>query len=319
MFFEDLDSLFRCVLEKNRVLVFGDLGRLPHVVVEHLSTHHSMLKIYFVSIQYPLSIPNNVQQFRQITERDATKAKCDLLVLLEPRDHAIVPANYPNAGSIVVFTSHAILDIKNSETVFLGIYFRSTRDRIDRMSRIQEKMEGVEESDDVEIVKRHVAHESVITIGPESHCDVVLSSGKRVSPPPTATQNFVIVDLSKVTRPLSIFLFYLDAIDYMMENIDQIESWCVCFATEGTRKYENFVQESIDRLHCATYFRPHLKRLLPLLPFYKSGTIDATYDLPVSRIVRHEYVSPNSLDEAFKTAIVHDSAELVGGVFSILH
>ena len=323
MFFDDLESLFRYVLEKDRVVVYGDLGRLPHVVIDYLSTHHSDLKIVFVSPHYPISIPNNVNQFREMkyVTRDAAKSKCDLLVLLEPIDHSTVSSDYPGAGSVVTFTSHAVLDVRDGFDA--AIYFHSVAqttesDRVDRIRRLRNKLEGSEENDDVQIAKNHIDHPSVVTVGPGNHSDVVLSAGK---PPPPLNGGdgfFVVVDLTTATLPDSIFLFSLDAFDFMVENLDRVEGWSVCFPLEGTRKYEDFVQECIDRLHCSAIFKPHLRRLLPLLPFYKSGTMETTFEIPVHRYELMEYVAPETLEEAFRTAIAFDTRHLVGGVLSVI-
>lgn len=320
MFYEDLDSLFKTVLESDQTLVYGDLGRLPHIVVQHLSSHHAHLKVLFVSFYYPVSFPNHLQ-FRNIQHKDIRESKCDLLVFIEPSAHSIIKHNYPNAGSTLILTSHAVLDLQNP-SIRHAIYFHNAGGTLDwpkRILQLMSKLEGSEENENVHVVKHHISHPSVVTVGRGSHSDITLSPGKSAELPDTPAAHFVIVDLTDISITTGIFLYFWDAFDYMATYLDRVERWSVCFGRQRKIRYDNFVQECIDRLHCSPVFQKHLKRILPLLPFYKSGTIDKNFeDIEIFRLIRHEYVAPETLDDAFKMAIAFDTKPLVGGVFSII-
>lgn len=323
MFYEDLNSLFKTVLDSDQTLVYGDLGRLPHIVVQHLSSHHAHLKVMFVSFYYPVSFPNHLQ-FRNIQHKDIHESKCDLLVFIEPSAHSIIKHNYPSAGSTLILTSHAVLDLLNP-SIRHAIYFHNAggggsfdwSQRIDRIRQLISKLEGSEENENVHVVKHHISHPSVVTIGRGSHSDITLFPGKCAELPDNS--HFVIVDLTDISITTGIFLYFWDAFDYMATHLDRVERWSVCFGRQRKVRYDNFVQECIDRLHCSPIFQKHLKRILPLLPFYKSGTIDKNFeDIEISRFIRHEYVAPETIEDAFKMAIAFDTKQLVGGVFSII-
>lgn len=323
MFYEDLDSLFKTILDSDQTLVYGDLGRLPHIVVQYLSSRHAHLKVLFVSFYYPVSFPNHLQ-FRNIQHKDIQGSKCDLLVLIEPSAHSIIKHNYSSAGSTLILTSHAVLDLQNP-SIRHAIYFHNVggggsfdwSQRIDRIRQLMSKLEGSEESENVSVVKHHISHPDVITIGRDSHSDITLSPGKCAELPHKS--HFVIVDLTNISITTGIFLYFWDAFDYMTTHLDRVERWSVCFGRQRKIRYDNFVQECIDRLHCSPVFQKHLKQILPLLPFYKSGTIDKNFeDIEIFRFIRHEYVAPKTLDDAFKMTIAFDTKPLVGGVFSII-
>lgn len=323
MFHEDLNSLFQTILDNDQILVYGDLGRLPHIVVQHLSSHYPHLTVLFVSIYYPISFPNHLH-FREIQHDKISQNKCDLLVLVEPSAHSMIRKKYPGANTTLILTSHAVLDLQNP-SIRHAIYFHSAGGgesfdwpkRIYRIRQLMSKLEGSEENENVQVVKHHIEHPSVVTVGRGSHSDVTLSPGK--SPELPDASNFVIVDLSSISITTGIFLYFWDAFDYMVTHLDRVERWSVCFGRQKKAHYDNFVQECIDRLHCSTIFQKHLKRLLPLLPFYKSGTIDKNFeDLNVSRFIRHDYIVPETLEDALKVAIAFDIKPLVGGVYSVV-
>ena len=320
MLYENLEHLFKRIFGKSRTLVYGDLGRLPHIVVDHLCTHHSNLKILFVSMYYAIPIPNHVH-FRQIHYKDASSTQCDLLVIVEPSAHAFVRTRQfeATAARVVVLTSHAVLELDDPE-IETAIYFHGTVESFDRAVRIRrtmDKQEGSEEAEDVRDVVQRVGHPSVVTIGPGSGCDVVLNPGK--SAPLRERDCFVVVDLTTSSLTTNTFLFFWDAVDYLVANFDRVERWSVCFGHHGKTLFDNFVQECIDRLHCSKFFQNHhLKYVLPMLPFYRSGTLNFGFDGDTSKYVRHEYVAPDTLEAAFRAAIAHDLQQLVGGVMSIV-
>lgn len=323
MFYEDLDSLFQTVFDNDQILVYGDLGRLPHILIQYLSSNYANITAMFVSFYYRPSFPNHLQ-FRLIQHHEISNNKCDLLVLIEPSAHSIIRDKYPSARSTLILTSHAVLDLKN-RNIQHAIYFHAAGGgasfdwptRIDRIRKLMSKLEGSEENENVQVVKHHISHPAIVTIGPGAHSDIALSPGKGTQL--RNIQHFVIVDLTHLSIPTAIFLFFWDAFDYMAANLNHVERWSVCFGRQKRLFYENFVQECIDRLHCSPIFQRHLKRLLPLLPFYKSGTIDKNFeDINILRFIRHEYAVPETLDEAFKVAIAFNTKPLVGGAFSIV-
>ena len=314
MFCENLNVLFKCISEKERLLVYGDLGRLPHIVVHYLSNNYANLTIFFISMNYSIPIPNHAN-FRQIHYKDIFEARCDWLFIVEPQARSFVKERYPGISCVVILTSHAILEVDSD--IDMVIYFHlETFDRAARLRQVMEKQEGSEESENVQEVVKRISHPSVVTIGPGRTCDIPLNPSR--SAPFPEKNHFVVVDLTSVTLTTSIFLYFWDAIDYMAANLNSIERWCVCFATHGKTTYESFVQECIDRLHCFEKFRGYLKKVLPILPFYRSGTLDLSYDVPTSRFVRHQYVAPDSIVAVLKAAITHDTQQLAGGVLSII-
>lgn len=322
MFYEDLETLFENCLRHEQALVYGDLGRLPHVVVRHLASCHSHLKAMFASVYYPIAFPTDDLQFRQVDYGDVSRVKCDLLVLFEPSAHSVIRDRYPGAGCLLVLTSHAVLELSNPN-VRHAIYFHSAgggvfdwETRVERVRLLASRMEGSEENDDVQVARHHVNHDRVVTIGPRSASDKTLVPGKET--PLLERDAFAIVDLSDVTVPTGVFLYLWDAFDYMAAHLDRVERWSVCFGRNGKLLYDNFVLECIDRLHCSPVYQKHLKRLLPLLPFYKSGTIDKQFDVTLHCFGKHEYVVPETMEEAFKAALAYDTKPLVGGILSVL-
>ncbi|KMQ82445.1 alpha-n-acetylgalactosaminidase precursor [Lasius niger] len=182
---------------------------------------------------------------------------------------------------------------------------------VDKIRRLQTLKEVSEESKLIESAKNRVGFDTVLSVGHDGS-DINLSSSDR--PRPLTRKTYVVVNLTQVTSPLACLLYFWDAFDYMIDNIEQVEKWCICFRENGGRQYVDFINETVDRLFCQRW--DNLPDILSKIPYYTSGILtDEPSDVPIQRWIDLEYVAPTSKIEAFKACISHNLKHLGGGIY----
>lgn len=297
---QSLQDLLNFILQQDRCVVYGDLGRYPQHLLEAFKAF-PMLKVVVVSRNADLHSTDN--RIRVVRSAELVE-KCDLLIYLEPASMQTVE-KHPLAFRVAVFTSHYTFktpcgDRWTDVCFFLKIDSEGTR-------RLLEKQDFSIQTRNIGLVQ--VDHANVLTI-----------SGKD-SASPNGRDTYVIVDLTKFNKDtLSLYLAFWDAFDFMLENKHSIDRWVVCFSENGRQAFARFTQKVLDSLLCKKFQHGNVKdiqTLATLLPFYKSGTIDRKFDVKLSSFGGIKFAAPKTIEDACKVAAMYDVYPLVKNVFLI--
>lgn len=297
---QSIQDLLNFILQRDRSIVYGDLGRYPRHLLEAFEAF-PMLKVIVVSRKDDLHSTDN--RIRVVQSAEFVE-KCDLLVYLEPASMQTIE-KHPLALRVAVFASHYTFKIPCGDRwsdvcFFLKVDPEGTR-------RLLEKQDFSIQTRNIGLVQ--VDHANVLTI-----------SGKD-SASPNGRDAYVIVDLTKFNKDtLSLYLAFWDAFDFMLENAQSIDRWVVCFSENGRQAYARFTQKVLDSLLCKKFEHGNVKdiqTLVTLLPFYKSGTIDRKFDVRVSYFGGIKFAAPKTIEDACKVAAMHNVHPLVKNIFLI--
>lgn len=298
---QTIQDLFNFILHQDRCVVFGNLGRYPHIVFEMLSSV-PLLRVIIVSNRCTASSTEN--RIRVQRPSDPID-RCDLLLYLEPASLELVD-KHPLASRVVVFASHFTFKLRDGghRWIYVSYFHGPDATRTKELLALQ----------DFPIQTNNVGLVEV------DHANVLTLSG-RTTFTPKESGSYVIVDLTQFNRDtLTMYLAFWDAFDYMLENKSFIDRWVVCFSEKGREAFTRFTQKVIDALFCKTFEHGNVKdhsSILALLPFYKSGMLDQTFDLQISSFGGNEFVAPKTIEDACKAAAMHNVLPLAKNVLWI--
>lgn len=299
---QNVQDLFQFVLTQDRCIVFGNLGRYPNLIFETLVSI-PVLRVVIISNRCGISSTENRISVQRVAD---PVHRCDLLVFIEPHTLQLVE-KHPNASRVVVFTSHYTFKKPSGERwinvcYFQGMDVNGTKDLISLQ--------------DFPIQTRNVGLVQV------NHVNVLTISGRSTAAP-KQSGTYVIVDLTNYNKEtLHMYLAFWDAFDYMLEHKNFIHRWVICFPEEGRQAFNQFTQRVMDALFCKTFEHGNVqdhRTILSLLPFYRSGTIDKSYNLSVSSFGGIKFVAPKTVQDACKVAVMHDTLPLSKNVLWLHH
>lgn len=299
---DSLEDLFRFILRHNHVIVFGNLGRQPQIIFEQLKSDPQLnvvIQSYFYNVP---STPDN--RIRQSKDDDA----CDLMVVLEPFPNQPLQKP-PNAARLVVFTSHLNYSTPR-ETVWTHVCFFHSPSLSLQAIKTQELLKAQDTSVQVKNLNQ-VQVDAINTLVIHGKSELVVNH----------PNTYVLVDLTRYSHALPMYLAFLDAFDFMLNHKDYVQKWMICFPQQrGRQAFDQFVQYCLDGFHCKTF--PHGNvtdkgTILSLLPFYKSGSIDLNFTIPISKILGVEYISPSTPEDVCKAATKFNLEYWVGNIYRI--
>ena len=295
---QSLKDLIQFLLQQNRSIVFGNLGRYPQVLLEVLLTIPS-LRVIIISNRSCSSTENRIRIQSPTDPID----RCDLLMYFEPVSLQLVE-KHPLASRVAVLTSHYTFMVPAHERWINICYFHG----IDR-SGTRELLE----IQDLPIQTRNVGLVEI------DHNNVLILSEKSTAPQQANT--YVIVDLTHFNKDtLSLYLAFWDAFDFMLEYRTWIDRWVVCFSDNGRQAFVRFTQKVIDSLFCRTFEHGNVKDhrdIIVLLPFYRSGTIDKNFQVKLSLFGDIQIAIPKTIEEVCKVAAMHNTIPFVKNVLWI--
>lgn len=301
---DTLQELVDHVLRHEQTIVFGNLGRYPKILYEALAAK-PLLEMTVVCDRFPSTDPRIrvVQNYRDPISR------CDVLVYVEPPSLQWIE-KIPSASHTVVFTSHFTFRFNTSCWTYV-CYFHTLNvdDLIDRTQKLLDKQDSSLQTRDPNMIGGN-------------YTNVFVSQGQQVRGTLANDSTYFVIDLTQYKKDtLSMYLAFWDAFDFMLEHLDAIERWVICFAdTNGRRAFDMFTQKCIDFLFCRPFQEGNvteLQKLLQLIPFYKSGIIDSNFQIPVHSFGGLKLVIPKTVEEANKAAAQFDLDHLDRNVYCI--
>lgn len=305
-----MDGVFNLVKQFDTTIVYGNLGRRPYLVQQYLIQNFAHYKILIVSKYYKFESSENVHA---VLPDEVRAQKCDLLIYVEPPPHTNVTKKPRNAARLLILTSHLVLTLPTDETSTLVTYFHNANKK--RIQQLLALQDASMQSDRIDSVKMQIDFFPVVSIGPVSS-DITV--GNNISPPLERT-SYVVVNLTHAVSSMAMMLYFWDAFDYMVDHLESIKGWLICFPENGAFLFTSFTQECIDRLFCKRLDSPPLSELLALLPFYKSGIVDTPRNQKLNRdqFLQMEYVAPESIEILLKTFVQENLIHVMGNVYLI--
>ena len=296
---QTIRELIDFLLQQDRSIVFGNLGRYPQLLVETFLSMPS-LRVVIITQRQCSSTDNRIRIQRPTDPVE----RCDLLVYFEPASLQWIE-KHPMASRIVIFTSHYTFSVPSKEQWIDVCYFHGL-DRSGTRELLQIQ--------DFPIQTRNVGLVKI------DHTNIVTLSGKADAVPPLYGA-YVIVDLTRFNKDtLSLYLAFWDAFDILLEHKALIDRWVICFSDNGRQAFVRFTQKVIDALFCRTFEHGNAKEhrdILSLLPFYQSGTIDKSFQVKLSSFGGVSLAIPKTIEEACKMATVHNALPFVKNVLWI--
>lgn len=310
---KETQDLIAFLLRQERTVVFGNLGRRVHVLCKALLQTVPHLEIAVVSPFYPFPALNH--RIRVYTSDEDIKGKCELLLYLEPRSHQII-WKHPMAARVAVLASH--LNFKTDQ-VAIGsqwvhaCFFHFDDGAVERTQRLLK-------CQDMPLQARHVQQ---VDYGSGVNQFILKGYASDI---PSTPDLHIVVDLTNYTRDaLEMYLKLWDAFDALLERVDFVQRWVVCFPEpNGLRSYQTLTQKCLDRLFCLRIEhgnRTALTDILRVVPYYKSGILDHlapdNQDVVTSTFGGTRIVIPKTHREACRAAARYDLNPLLKNVFQI--
>lgn len=305
---DTIQKLFQFVLQRERTVVFGNLSRYPQRIYDAL-VDLPHLQVTVVSKRYPFA--SSEYRIRVVPESGVV-GFCDVLMVLEP-DSLQMIQKPPLAAHVVIFTTHFTFQTYPNDDWTDVCYFHAPSPP--PLSRWMSNTQTLLGLQDFSLQTGHVDQIDV------HHANVSILRG-RPDTAPTKSSTYFIVDLTKFNKDtLSMYLAFWDAFDYMLDHLDSVHRWVVCFSEHNGRyAFERFTQKTIDVLLCKKFEHGNVTKIhdiLSLIPFYKSGIIDTDFHVPVSAFGGNKIVIPKTMREACKSAILYDLDHLSKTVYCI--
>lgn len=306
-----MDDVFKFVLEHDKTIVYGNLGRRPLLIYDYLSKNFPTFDVQVFSNYYHFPSTHHIK-----TNGDSIE-KCDLLVYVEPSPQQTIKT-HDRAARVVVFTSH--LNLKDAHGAIYSYY--QTEDlhkEILNNKRILNMQECSVEASKGDILKTQYDYFNIKTIGVNHPiCDVSINHGK-----PTLaldSKTFLVVDLTNTISSMHLFLSLWDVLDYMKDNIDMIEKWIICFPVKRMRQYQHFVQECRNALICKNFKYGNVTskaQIFPLTPFYQTITVNIDSNCRIKKFCNLKYIAPKTEEEAYACSIKYNLTHLAGQIYLI--
>lgn len=301
-----LQDLLQFLLRHDNVVVFGNLGRNPQVVYNMLAADPHLHVV--IQSQFYVSGSSADNRIRMITNADIPPDPIDLFVVMEPEPYKLLQKP-PQAARWVVFTSHLTFTSR-PETVWTHVcYFHSSN--LSEMCRNTQRLLQLQGASFQTANVHDVRVNAVNTLVVPRQTDATLSE----------PNTFVIVNLTQYTHPFIMSLAFWDSFDYMLKHVDFIQGWRICFPLKyGRAAFEQFIQTCLDTLFCKKIEHGNVKSLnqiLTLLPYYKSGCVDRTFNVPKSRFLGAEYIAPVDSIDICKAATMYNLEHWVGNMYRI--
>lgn len=303
---ESLQDLLQFILRNEYSVVFSNLGRYPKILLDALEALP----------QLQISVQSNIILFPAPKEEldhrvrivSSSLDPCDLLVVVEPspQQKVVKPLQ---AKRIVVFTSQLNFQFDPATiwTPITYIHASNLQLLVDHTRRLLSIQDDAVQTNDVKNITLDVVHKLVV-------------AGRTFDSVPH-NDTYVVVDLIRCTSGFEMFMTFLNSFDFMLENIDKIRGWLICYAHKNGRlAFEQFIQNCLDKLFCRNTEYGNvtkLQHLLAMVPFYQSGCIDRNFNVSTQSFGNVRYVAVKSAIEACQAAMRYDLEHWAGPMYII--
>lgn len=314
-----MKNLFDFIMKNERTIVYGNLGRKYHLIYEYILKELPTFEVIVESKYYKLFSRNHIHVSFTSVE------KCDLYIFIEPEPESLII--HPElASKVVIFTSHLLSKFLNNSFWAFATYFHFNKSKeteinvIKRLLELQQTSRYLNKLD--KIFKYRLDFDEVVTVSVStgvtaSANDIILIPGNAL--PILNQKSVIIADLTQVTTSGGMFVYLLDIIDFLKENIDKIEYWFVCFPNHSNEKFEHIINKNLDKLFCMNfkYSNVSLPNLILMYPFNKVGTINRCKPCVKKKFCRLNYIAPENDIDAFSASTLLNLEPLVKNLYIV--
>ena len=299
-----MKQLFQFIMKNERTFVYGNLGRKYHLLYDYILKELPTFEVIMESKYYNLSSKEHIHVNVQ------TSTKCDLYIYIEPMpDELIIHPEY--ASKVVVFTSHLLSQFAEDSYWAPATYFHLNNpiemevNKTKVLKSLQQSSRYLDHLDKIfkyRLDFHNVKTVSVNTGASATFNDIILIPGN--SYPIFSTKTVVIADLTQVTSPGAMFVYLLDIIDFLKDNVDMLEYWYICFPNHNISQYNLIVNTNLDWLFCMNfkYSNLSMSNIVSLYPFLKIGTINRSKPCTKRKFCHLNYVAPANDFDAYSVA-----------------
>lgn len=312
-----IKNLFDFIMKNERTIVYGNLGRKYHLIYEYILKELPTFEVIVESKYYQLFSRSHIHVTSQSTE------KCDLYIFIEPEPESLII--HPElASKVVIFTSHLLSKFLNNSFWAFATYFHFNKSKeteinaTKRLLDLQQTSRYLNKLD--KIFKYRLDFDEVVTVSVStgitaSANDIILIPGNAL--PVLSQKSVIIADLTQVTTGGGMFVYLLDIIDFIKENIDQTEYWFVCFPNHSNEKFDYIINRNLDKLFCMNfkYSNVSLPDSILMYPFNKVGTINRYKPCVKKKFCHLNYIAPENDIEAFSASTLLNLEPLVKNLY----
>lgn len=315
-----IKNVFNFINKNERTIVYGNLGRKYHMIYDYIIKELPTFEVIVESKYYKLFSKDHIHVSSHSIE------KCDLYIFIEPEPETLII--HPElASKVVIFTSHLLLKFLNNSFWAFATYFhfnKSKETEINATKRLLELQQPSRYLNKLEKIFKYkldfdeVKTVSVNTGDTASMNDIVLIPGNAL--PVLNRKTVVIADITQVTTSGGMYVYLLDIIDFMKENIEMIEYWFICFPNHNIEKFDHIVNKNLDKLFCMNfkYSNVSLPNLILIYPFNKVGTINRCKPCVKKKFCQLTYIAPENDTEAFNASTLFNLELLVNNLYIIV-
>lgn len=301
-----IGKLFDFILKNERTIVYGNLGRKYYLIYDYIIKELPTFEVIIDSKYYKLFSKDHIH----VNSQNSTK--CDLFIYIEPEPY-ILMIHPELASKVVIFTSHLSFSFAKPGYWAPVTYFHLNErintniDKTRELIRLQQTSRYFNKLDNV--FKYRLDFDNVKTVSVNtgvsaSMNDIILIPG---NPTPSFTQKtLVIADLTQSTSPVAMYLYLLDIIDFLKDNVDMLEYWFICFPNQFNEQFNDIINTSLDTLFCINFkfSNVDISDIILMYPFFKVGTLNRHKPCDKKSFGNINYVAPMTDFDAYSTATI---------------